>query len=492
MDRLTQMVLRQEQTLSALRQDLMLYLFVRSGEQGMIPILCQAAEKWRAIKEETPEKLGYSLKLAMFKQLMLHSPGTAQGNIGESTGHGSSQVHELGRSGGLLADSQMEWGQAEPGDRHQCAAHIDRESSDPDSAGQKGHKRDLAHPVQIHPAANGGCADGVGDLPDLRVPSSGGSSHLELLDIVDRTSCIPHDRMQTAARPTTIRCPSSQPLGVNIGATPSLRMLLQVSLHNDTNLCYLNSTALAATWTILQAQLHGHPTHLVPALRLLCSGAKSPPNQPVRLLQHLPWQLLLQGWRNVHQQHDAPELVMHLLPRLQARNFEGRWEARVQTARELRIIDAGRLHAPLIMFPHPGDTLYLQRVIDQWHLQAAVHALVNPPHILCIQLQRFTGEGGHLTRHVRPLQDCHHIVHVPTFASESTTVVHPVRYEVTAIQLHFGQSPDTGHYRTVLQGQKKFGHLQTWITDDNSSAKSATETFPEASYLLWMRQAEEE
>ncbi|CAE7761557.1 unnamed protein product [Symbiodinium sp. KB8] len=71
MDRLTQMVLRQEQTLSALRQDLMLYLFVRNGEQGMIPVLCQAAEKWRNLKEEAPEKLGYSLKLAMFKQLMI-------------------------------------------------------------------------------------------------------------------------------------------------------------------------------------------------------------------------------------------------------------------------------------------------------------------------------------------------------------------------------------------------------------------------------------
>ena len=69
--RQTEMVLRQEQTLSALRQDLMLYLFVRSGEQGMIPILCQAADKWRQLKEETPEKLGYSLKLAMFKQLMI-------------------------------------------------------------------------------------------------------------------------------------------------------------------------------------------------------------------------------------------------------------------------------------------------------------------------------------------------------------------------------------------------------------------------------------
>ena len=433
---------------------------------------------------------GVLLKTRDVQAIDAHSTGTAQRNIGEPTGHGSSQVHELGRSGGLLADSQMEWGQAEPGDRHQCAAHIDRESFDPDRAGQKGHKRDLAHPVQIHPTADRGCADRVGDLPDLCVPSSGGSSHLELFDIVDRTSCIPHDRMQTATRPTAIRCLSSQPLGVNTGAIPSLRMLLQVSLHNDTNLCYLNSTALAAAWTILQAQLHGHPTRLVPALSLLCHRAKSPSNRPVRLPQHLPWQLLLQGWRNVHQQHDAPELVMHLLPRLQASNFEGRWEARVQTVHELRITDAGRLHAPLVMFPHPGDTLYLQRVIDQWHLQAAVHALVSPPSILCLQLQRFTGERGDLLRNVRPLQDCHHKVHVPIFLSDTATQVRPAVYEVTAIQLHFGRSPETGHYRTVLRGQKEFGHPNQWITDDNCPAVSATTTHPEAAYLLWLRQVD--
>ena len=150
------------------------------------------------------------------------------------------------------------------------------------------------------------------------------------------------------------------------------------------------------------------------------------------------------------------------------------------------------MHSPLLMFPHPGDTLYLQRVIDQWHLQAAVHALVHPPNILCIQLQRFTGEEGHLTRNVRPLQDCHHIVHMPIFESQDSTVVTPARYEVTAVQLHFGQSPDTGHYRTILRGQKKFGNLQTWITDDNTPAQSAAEHFPEASYLLWLRQAKEE
>ena len=83
--------------------------------------------------------------------------------------------------------------------------------------------------------------------------------------------------------------------------------------------------------------------------------------------------------------------------------------------------------------------------------------MVNPPSILCIQLQRFTGEGGNLLRNVRPLHDCHHIVHIPVFATETTTDVCPAAYEVTAIQLHFGRSPNTGHYRAVLRGQKEFG-----------------------------------
>ena len=421
-----------------------------------------------------------------------HIAGTAHRNIEKPTSNGSRQVPELGRPGRLLEDSQMEWDKAKPGDRHHCSADINRESLDPDSAGSKGHHGDLADPVQVHPTADGRGADRVGDLPHLHFPSPGGSSHLELSDIVDRASCIPHDRVPPAARPATIRCSSSQPLGVNTGSIPSLRALLQISLHNDTNLCYLNSTALAATWTLLQAQLHGHPTtRIVPALRLLCSREKPTHNLPVKLLQHLPWRMLLQGWQNVHRQHDAPELVMHLLPRLHISGLEGRWEARVQTEHELQITDTGRLHAPLIMFPHPGDILYLQRVIDQWHLQAAVHALVSPPSVLCLQLQRFTGERGDLLRNVRPLQDCHHIVHVPVFLSGTATHVRPAAYEVTAIQLHFGRSPETGHYRTVLRGQKEFGHSSLWITDDNCSAVSATNVHPDAAYLLWLQQVAE-
>ena len=418
--------------------------------------------------------------------------GTAHRNIEELTGNGPRQIPQLGGPGRLLEDSQMEWSKAEPRDRPLSSGSLHRESSEPDCAGPQGHQRDIANSVQVYPAADGGGKNGMGDLPDLRVSSPRRLSDLECSDFVDWTGSIPHDRVQIEARPATVRCTGGQPLGMNTGAITSLCKLLKVSLHNDTNLCYLNSTAIAASWTILQAQLHDQgDLHLAPALRLLCNRDESALHRPLKLISQLPWSVLLQGWRDIHRQHDAPELVTHLLPRLRVNSPDARWEARVSTEQGLRIQDTGRMHSPLLMFPHPGDALYLQRVIDQWHLQAAVHALVTPPHILCIQLQRFTGERGHLTRHVRPLQDCHHIVHVPVFASDHTTAVHPARYEVTAIQLHFGQSPDTGHYRTVLRGQKKFGNLQTWITDDNSPAQSATEDYPEASYLLWMRQANE-
>ena len=69
--RLTQLALRQEQLLANVRQDMMLYLFVRSGDTGLIPVLCQSADRWRQLQEESPGQISMSLKLAMFKQLLI-------------------------------------------------------------------------------------------------------------------------------------------------------------------------------------------------------------------------------------------------------------------------------------------------------------------------------------------------------------------------------------------------------------------------------------
>ncbi|CAE7412177.1 unnamed protein product [Symbiodinium sp. CCMP2592] len=102
MSKLTQLVLRQEQMITALNQDMVLHLFIRSGSDGMIPALCDSATKWRTMKEESPEKITFSLKLAMFKQLLisLHPRLTETGKDAEA----------MERAKGLnWVDDQNQW-----------------------------------------------------------------------------------------------------------------------------------------------------------------------------------------------------------------------------------------------------------------------------------------------------------------------------------------------------------------------------------------------
>ncbi|CAE7396999.1 unnamed protein product, partial [Symbiodinium sp. CCMP2456] len=71
--KLTQVVLRQERTLASVRQDLVMHLFVKTGEDSgnIIPTLFRAAEVWREMKEQEPTKIQYSLKIMLFKQLLM-------------------------------------------------------------------------------------------------------------------------------------------------------------------------------------------------------------------------------------------------------------------------------------------------------------------------------------------------------------------------------------------------------------------------------------
>ena len=141
----------------------------------------------------------------------------------------------------------------------------------PGRAGQEGHQRDLSSSIQIRSSALSGGADRMGDLSDLHLSPPGGLPHMECTSVMDRTSLVAYARLSPEGRQATIRCIDGQSVELCLSTIPSLRMLLQVSLHNDTSLCYLNSTALAATWTLLQVQLHGlADLSLAPALRRLC------------------------------------------------------------------------------------------------------------------------------------------------------------------------------------------------------------------------------
>ena len=71
---------------------------------------------------------------------------------------------------------------------------------------------------------------------------------------VDWTIGMAHVGLQAPARPSTVRQPALEP---RLSVVPSLKAVLNLSLCNTSNLCYLNSTVLSVTWTILQVKLHG-------------------------------------------------------------------------------------------------------------------------------------------------------------------------------------------------------------------------------------------
>ena len=102
--------------------------------------------------------------------------------------------------------------------------------------------------------------------------------------------------------------------------------------------------------------------------------------------------------------------------------------------------------------------------------QASVLALTQPAAIVCPQLQRFTGEAGAIQRDSRLLLGYQCDIHLPVFGGLDDTAVQCLPYKVVAMQLHYGESPTKGHYRSILIGQQSFGKGFQWLTDEGCAS----------------------
>ncbi|CAE7839819.1 unnamed protein product [Symbiodinium sp. CCMP2592] len=425
MNRLSQLVLRQEQIISAIRQDLVLYLFVRSGPEGMVPVLCDAAEKWRKMKEEEPEKITYSLKLMLFKQLLITLHQTLTTMIADEDA--------LAKAKNLnWIDDQKHWKHLTWNPSKQCL-EVDEEGCYGGDPGE----------IQVHAEAHHGGDLRLDPIPDMLVTSSRGWSHVEHAEPVDRSSIVAHTGMQASPRPTELRHPGPGSVAASdavLSVRPSLKAVLRLILHNPSNLCYLHSTIYALLWTILQARLHD--AHISPppqALTMLCPPITDSSNCPIQVLHSVPWLMLLQAWPSVHRQHDAAELIQYLLPRFSHSGFNGGWEARNFAPGGIVTLDTGPTQAPIPIALPAGPSLELQEAIDGWSAQVtARYALLTPSSLLCIQLQRFTNAEGDMRRDTRPMAMASTTVRMPLFAGLSTMQVRYVHYQVVAVQLHYG------------------------------------------------------
>ena len=350
--------------------------------------------------------------------------------------HGSRQKPGLARPGPALAGPTLELTPAASRGPQESQAYLHFRSDRPNHPSSEGCDRGLAASLQVASQAQPGCEGRLDTVSACDQPPRGSSSPVGNTEIVDRPVLMAHSRVSATEGAASIRLPHSGALELLKGVPPSLKSLLQVALHNTSQLFYLNSTAYAIAWTTLQAKLHGAGSmDLVPALRILCKLRSSA--LPLKLLAQFPWATLLQGWPHIHQQHDAPELVTHLMPRLGITHVAGRWEARWRVNQQVQVFDHGTLLAPI-------------KVIQQWHSQARLHALAIAPVFLCVQLNRFTGDDGELSRDTRPLQGIDCTIRIPVFTATDTLQIRQVPFQVTSAQLHFGERPTSGHYRAVL------------------------------------------
>ena len=105
-----------------------------------------------------------------------------------------------------------------------------------------------------------------------------------------------------------------------------------------------------------------------------------------------------------------------------------------------------------------------QGCVDQWRLQANIHALAWPAPLTSIQLLRFhEDDQGLLQRNVRQVPSYYYYQSFrPGWNITNDTELMPLpchflAYEVLSMALHFGARPSEGHYRASLCGRSGFG-----------------------------------
>ncbi|CAE7252111.1 unnamed protein product [Symbiodinium sp. CCMP2592] len=426
--KLTQLVLRQEQMITALKQDMVLHLFIRSGPEGMIPVLCDTADKWRTMKEESPEKITYSLKLVMLKQLLItfHQRLTETAKDAEAM----ARAQKLG-----WIDDQQQW------------KHLKWNAT----------TQALEVDATLRPIPT---SDLLAQLVNVR-KAVNEESLLRFKSVRRLTPEVTSEWIQ-------------------------FQIILSMRQEGGALWSTLTQWIGQAAWHTLGCRLRkDRPVYdnLVQEARLH-SGTF-----PMPVLQLLPWSVLLQAWRNVHHQHDAAELATYLLPRLGDMGMHGCWEARNYALHGVTTLDSGPLGQPLAIVPNEGDVIHLQQSVEGWCAQVtAKFALKRAAQIVCLQLMRYRNLGGTIARDGRALVGFRDGICLPVFVEDHSMQVQWIRYQVTAAQLHFGDVPTTGHYRTLLYGQNAFAARRLWITDDNHVAQPVEPSqYADVMYLLWLR-----
>ena len=183
----------------------------------------------------------------------------------------------------------------------------------------------------------------------------------------------------------------------------------------------------------------------------------------------LPWRNFLDAfepaWSSPGSQHDVAEFLQFLAP---ASTFLAcRWEARIDEL-GIRVEDSGTVPILLPPMAQEAEPVTIQSLIDCWMAQPSVHALIDSPSCVVLQLNRFhrqdDGQWVKSAKRVIVPQTCS----VPFF--DGSLLFGFRRFRFRSGVFHIGQAPTSGHYRTVLAHEDG----QLYLTDDGVPAVKMT------------------
>ena len=183
------------------------------------------------------------------------------------------------------------------------------------------------------------------------------------------------------------------------------------------------------------------------------------------------WQGMLEGWPDVHRQHDAGEMLEHWVAAGRPQVVSGRWEARIV---EGMLVEIRLCHNPI---PHQSGSTgscwdhSLQQLVLEWHAnQLGIQALADTPQLLMIRHMRFTRRANQTCKNTASVA-IHATLQMPVFDGASLQCSF-VSYRVSAILMHTGHTPQAGHYTArllALSGQDT--EITQCSTDDGRTAR---------------------
>ena len=159
-----------------------------------------------------------------------------------------------------------------------------------------------------------------------------------------------------------------------LSTSEALSRIRQLKLLNSNNTCYLNAFVLSCLHAITQTgctEYAAFGSRSQAWRDVLYSG------KPLHVHALPSWQGILEGWPDVHRQHDAGEMLEHWVAAGRPQVVTGRWEARIAEGMLVEIRHFATTISPINLdLPETAGTISLQQLVLEWHAdQLGIQAL---------------------------------------------------------------------------------------------------------------------